>query len=388
MLLAALGWSQVEPDPASAVAQAWANRPAVRAAQTKIAEAKAAKRAAGAFPTTTFNIGRGSDRAPGSTDADLSLVQPMDLFGRRHAAARSADVLVRQAEVELRAAKLGVQTEVLDAYNAVVASQRRLAVAQRLEEIAAKLKEAAQRKLDAGDVAEIQVMRANIALARAQQVAALRAGELQSAKMRLAAAIGGEQPPEVGAFFSLEEADFDQILLMRPDLMLLAGEVDHAEAQAREQALTNRPDLRLEVRRSPWTTSAEVGLRLQVSFPLFDHGRTRELVNAANLRREAARQQLDDAELLARADVAARQTELATLATYVTQLRGLLASSQELVTLAQLGFDQGALTMVETLEASRALSEVEESLVEAEYQHARASVALSASAGHLLEVNP
>lgn len=385
-LIVSSAWGQSEPLTArQAVELAWTNRPIVQAAHAQIEEAKAHRRAATAFPATILTFGRGTDPVPGSTDSDLALIQPLDVFGRNRAAGRTADANVRVAEIGLRESQLEVQTEALTAYNELVAAEKRLVVMKGLLDLATRLHDAALRKVELGDAPEVQAIRARIELDRARQAFELRQTEVLAARQRLSGAVGGLKLGVSAEFFVAPETEGGDLLSARPDLMAFAGELQVVESRIVEQRLVTRPEVAFEARRSGWTEEVQFGVRLQVSLPLTDYGRNRNEVRALELQREAVQRRLADALVLAEAEFAATKTDVSAAAVQVQRLRELLDDARELVAITQRGFDSGALTLVETLEANRALREVEESLVEAELHLAQGQVALIRSAGQLLE---
>lgn len=370
----------------SAVQEAWQNRPAIKAAEALVEEAKAARASASAFPATTLHLGVANNSNVDPDDRDLALVQPLDVFGRTRAAAYTAETLVRLAEVELHRTKLAVQSEVIVAHSAVVASTRRLALSTELREVAQQLLHATQRRFELGEIAEVNVIRARIEFDRADQVVKLREAELEEANSRFAGALGQSeyQAQEVGEFIkipSVEDWDLAQSL---PDLMALAHEAEYADARARELNLSNRPELTFEVHRSPWVDSIRPTFRLQLSFPIFDSNRARNDVRAARLRQEAAQHQFSDALLLAAANLEAAWVSLQSADSQVERSERLVDAARELVAIAAQGFERGVLTLVETLESNRALREVEESLVEAEYRRALAVEAYLRAGGQFV----
>lgn len=373
----------------SAVQEAWQNRPAIKAAAALVEEAKATRSSASAFPATTLHLGVANNSNVDPDDKDLALVQHLDVFGRTRAATHTAETLVRLAEVELHRAKLSVQSEVIVAHSAVVASTRRLALATELRDLAQQLLHATQRRFELGDIAEVNVIRARIEFDRADQVVELRESELEEANKRFAGALGqlDIQTQELGDFVEMPATEDWDLAHSLPDLMTLAHEADYADARARELNLSSRPDLSFEVRRSPWVDSIRPTFRLQLSFPIFDSNRARNDIRAARLRQEAALHQFRDTLFLAEANLEAAWIHVHAADSQVERSERLVDDARELVAITSQGFERGVLTLVETLEANRALREVEESLVEAEYRRALAIEALLRAGGQLVVTN-
>lgn len=381
----ASAFGQGEPlSPEQAVRAAWQTRPILRAAEARVREAQAQRSAASAYPATRLEIGRGTDAVPGSTDDDLALVQPIDLFGKAGAAGRAGDRAVRVAEMTLRAARLDVQEEVLRAFNEVVAADRQRDVAAATLDLATKLLDATQRRIQAGQVPEVLAVRAGLEHARARQAFEVQRSRAEASRRRLSGVMG----PIAGVpvdFVSSTIRPTPALASTRPDLALLVEERALVEARIRQQRLANRPEVSLQARRSPWMDRAEIGLRLQVSMPILDSGRNRDAERALGYQAEAIAARLADERVRAEAEVEALTIEIAGAEAQVTRLNEMLGSSRELVEITQKGFEAGALTLVETLEANRATREVEETLIEARLRLAQLQVAYFSATGLLLE---
>ena len=381
------GHSQVL-DANRAVHHAWQNRAVVAAARAEIDREAAAKSAASAHPATRLLVGRGSDRVPGATDQDLALIQPLDIFGVGRAAAAIGDARIMIAEARLRTTQQTVQNEVLTAFNRYVLARRRLAITQELLTIARRLRDVSKQRFDLGESAEVHALRSEIEFQRASQTVALREGDLRVAATQLRTAMG--LPPEeeldiAPQFYSVSELGDIDLKSSRGDLLALAGERRLIDAEVRAEQLENRPELGLELRRSPWTDRSEFGLRVQFSLPVHDFGRGRGISKSAQLRREAADKRFNDA--LAQAESERKESLLALTTEHdqVARSQQLRDQAVRLVQMAQLGFEKGAYSLVETLEASRAQREVEDALIDAEFRLAEASVQWVTAVGYLLE---
>lgn len=329
--------------------------------------------------------GRGSDGAPGATDNDLALSQHLDLFGRSRLAAAVDRAEAEVARADVRRVQLEVQTEVLGLYNDAVAATGKLAIAKELVEIATRFRDAAKRRTQAGDVPEVQLLRAGIELERASQVQELREAESMAALARLRGAAGQFNGPVSPSFFSRTPAPGSKLAQNRPDLLVLAAEIKLIDERIRQERSATRPDIELQLRRSPWMENAQVGLRLQVSVPITDYGRTKSSVKSLRLTRQAAEMQRDDALQLAEGELRSLMVERAAAQSQVARLESLILDAKELMRINQKGFEAGALTLIESLEAARALREIEEALLQAQLQLARIDVALAATEGFLLE---
>ncbi|MFX8824850.1 TolC family protein, partial [Acinetobacter baumannii] len=85
-------------------------------------------------------------------------------------------------------------------------------------------------------------------------------------------------------------------LSTRPDLLSLKSDIESAEAEAGIARKTALPEFEVQARRSPWTDPGGVyGGRLQLTWSLYDHGRSKLETQAAMKKADAARASYDDA---------------------------------------------------------------------------------------------
>lgn len=371
--------------PRQVVQMALASRPRVVAARLRVESLQAKAKASSTQDPLRLIIGRGSDAAPGATDNDLALSQSIDWFGRNRLAGAVLRAEADIARADLRKVQLEVQAEVLSLYNDVVATEGKLAVAAELVNIAARLRDAAKRRVDAGEAPEVQLLRATIEWERASQVLELRQSEAAATLLRLKGAVGPFTEGVSLVFFSRSGESSLDLAQTRPDVLAFAAELRVTEERIRQERLATRPEIELQVRRSPWMESAQVGLRLQVSVPILDYGRNRRNIEALRLTQKAIEKQREDALRQAEAEFKTLQVDRVAAAQQMERLERLIAKAQELLRISERGFETGALTLLESLEAARALRDIEESLIDARLRLARIDVALTTVQGHLLE---
>lgn len=371
--------------PRQVVQMALASRPRVVAARLRVESLQAKAKASSTQDPLRLIIGRGSDAAPGATDNDLALSQSIDWFGRNRLAGAVLRAEADIARADLRKVQLEVQAEVLSLYNDVVATEGKLAVAAELVNIAARLRDAAKRRVDAGEAPEVQLLRATIEWERASQVLELRQSEAAATLLRLKGAVGPFTEGVSLVFFSRSGESSLDLAQTRPDVLAFAAELRVTEERIRQERLATRPEIELQVRRSPWMESAQVGLRLQVSVPILDYGRNRRNIEALRLTQKAIEKQREDALRQAEAEFKTLQVDRVAAAQQMERLERLIAKAQELLRISERGFETGALTLLESLEAARALRDIEESLIDARLRLARIDVALTTVQGHVLE---
>lgn len=374
-----------------AIATARANRPAFQAARLRVNEAMHARSALGAYPASALFVGYTSDPEVGGMDDDLVLAVPIDIFGRTSAGRNAGNALVAKAEAEFRAVAADVQNEVVTAYLDASASLALVSSAKSVQEALQNLYEATRLRVEGGAVAGIQLTRVGLELDQAKLRTEQRQTELTANIRRLEAALGPDAKASLaGAFPAIPvvAVDAKSIVAQRADLLILAAEVRAAEADARSARLRGLPDLEIQGRRTPWQeTDRRYGLRVQLSIPLGDFGRVRSESRAANTRAEAARKALADATNLALGEISAAQIEVDAARNQVSRYEVLVATARQIVERLRPALTEQATTLIEVIDATRTLREVEEGLIEARQRLAEAQARHLKATGRILEVS-
>lgn len=386
ILAATQGSQPLSLDRALELAQA--NRPAVQAARLRVAQSRLNRRALVAQPATRLDVQATFNKELRGNDDDLVLAQTIDLFGRRAANRTLGDAQVLLAEAGLRQTLSEVQADVVDRYADAAASTQLVATANAQLELAQRLLEATRKRSEAGIIAPVQVTRVGIEVERARQTFALRRSAKEAALRRLAGALGvpvdGLSVQEF-AGFEVAPVEAATLALQRADLLSIGANVRIAQANARVARTSGRPDLELSAHTSPWTYGDnQTGLRATLSIPVFDNGRVRNEVRAAEMQVKAEQQAFADASQRALAELEAVQIELQSARSQYGSFQRLLADSRELVRVSEVGFTEGATSLLEVLEANRALREVEQNIVESRLRFAQAQSAYLRTTGTLL----
>ena len=363
------------------------NRPALRSAKLSIEQARISSKALGAYAPTTFLIGASSRSELGSNDMDLQLSQPLDFFGRRSASKQVGEAGIQLSLAEYMSLATELQHDVLTAYAESVANQHQKEVAAELLKISEGLLVATKRRFDEGKVAETQVTRASIEFERAKQSAELTSADLSASLEKLSGLLGTEASKLIIESDAKIEPLLNPVVDGRADLLVLKSQVQIAEAEAGVSRVSNRPELNAQIVRSPWSNDpGYFAGRLQLSWALFDHGRAKNETNAAKKKAEAAQKLLEDATARAKAEVKAAQIALGARQSRIARYEAILASARDLVAKSQKGYSEGFGTQIDVLEATRALREVEQELVEARQQLSLAVIAQYRASGFLAEV--
>lgn len=374
----------------SALALAQSNRSSIAAARLRVTSARQARRGLGAFPSTQLLMGYSSPIEVGGSDDDLVLVQPLDVFGRTSTYRAVGDAGVRRAEAELQAELARVQADVIAQYSEAAAAGAFAEIAGKSETIAQQLYEAIKILVEEGRLPGVQLTRVGVEVERSRLTADQRRADHRAALQRLAGLLhvpAAEVSVSGFAEIHAELLDPSQLKAVRADLRALAAEVAAAEAETRVAAIGSKPELEIQGRRTAWQDSdTRVGLRIQLSFPINDFGRVRAETAAARALTESARKALDDATRLAQSGLEAARIQLVSASELMGRYEQMVVTARSLVETSTVGFGERAITLVELLEATRALREVESSAVEARLRLAEAQAAYLRASGRILEV--
>lgn len=369
-----------------ALSDARASRQAVLATQLNLDRAKLSARALGAYPALTVGVGQSSREGLGATDQDLFVSQPIDLFGRTSASANFGRAHVRIAEAERRQTLLAVQSDVMVAYFEASAATRLSMVAGDLLQVAEALQKATVRRFEEGKIPEVQLTRATIELDRAKQTSALRVAQLRASLKKLAAATGSNEPiasVDLSATISNPNVDLSQ----RPDIMALSAQASAAHAEKVVASRANLPELELLGLRTPWReSSSSYGLRVQLTWRVFDFGRSRYEQGAATKQTESIQALLLDSTKRAEAVIASIEIEIEASRRRLASYEAIRESAKDLVAKSQRGFAEGIGTLLDVLEATRSLREIEQELAESQLAVNLALASKYEAAGNLIGV--
>ena len=176
-------------------------------------------------------------------------------------------------------------------------------------------------------------------------------------------------------------------VLQRPDMMGAQATLEERQAQVRVLRRERRPDIEIQARRNGVTGRGSTALRAVVVVPLFDFGSNRNERRA--LEAEVRGQQAQIALLRSQAAMQVEQALLRlrqgrqTIERYRRPATGIVALTLDLLRKTQIGYELGASTYLEVLEAQRTLRQVQteylQALVGARTSEAQLESALGAT---------
>lgn len=360
-----------------AIARAVESDPGLRAANAGVDAARGGLRQARVRPNPQLSAevenfnGEGELRGFDGAETTFSLSQEIELGGRRSARIRLADRELHGAELERAVRGLDLIRDVQTAYyNALAAgelvliAEERLRTAEALNTSVARRVAAARDPLMAGARAEAGLAEARIALTRARAAAA-------NARATLASLLGGDTG------FALIPADF---------ALPRAGEHDHAEPGeaapdlARLAAARDRANAAINVERSlAWQNPTlsfgyrqfaadddEGALVAGVSIPLGIFDRNQGAVARARAEQRRAEFDLEAGRRSLMREFAALQRAISADAAAISSTEDeVIPQAERALGLAQDGYNRGAFSYLDVLEAQRALTDARQARVDA-----------------------
>jgi len=332
------------------------------------------------------------EQAKETPHQSLTASQPIELGGKRGRRIAVAEAVMRTGEAELARAQADVRAQVRLAYYAVAANQARLAIAVDVQGIARRSRDVASERHEAGAVARLEVVQAELNLDQAENEATAVAGERDASRAELNSLIGRDpraptQVVEDLADVALPAAEAAAAAAMagNAELAVLDRQMTEAVARAALARAQQMPDPILEgavTHDAPgefvWGWRYAVG----VTVPLFTRHRAAVRVEEATIaqlkaQREALVQRMEGAvaAALVRANTQRRQ--------YMRYRDEILPRSREVEAMAEESYRAGQTNLVALLQALQAAREARAKAVQAayDYQVALAELQRAAAVG-------
>jgi len=354
------------------------------AAVSRIAQARAAARAAGAarLPEVGATASAAKDRhdsaTSGSDRAALSVGYEVDLWGGREAGITSAQARVAAAEYRGAAAALILQADVASNYFRILALKDRLAIARENLEAARQLMNLVQVRFDNGAAAALELAQQRTTLLSIQAEIPVLEQSLKQTQHALAILLARAPEGFTVKGASLAELAVPAIstgappalLERRPDIRVAEAELVGANADIGAARAALYPSLNLSASAAltglaagPSTTVAALAASLAQT--IFDGGRRQAQVELTR----AARQELTESYV---------QTVLASLKEVEDSLVAFTASrdrsalveqaaqqARRAYELARIRYDSGVADLLALLDAQRTRLSSEDNLVQA-----------------------
>ena len=348
------------------------NNPALRLAHTREAEAEGLARQANAFPNPAVAVTNETVSRDGQNYSEtyLNLTQRFPLPGERGARADATGWALEAARARVRADSASLFFEVKRAFVEAGLSEVRLAITERVTEVFRQgARNAAIREAE-GDISLYSLQRIRVERVRYENLLA-EAGLATSAAQRDLALLifpngevsGNEETIRVAPLELLGvpplELDLDRVLESaidrRPELVAADAEVGAARAGSRLARAERIPDITATggyKRQSDGFSGAFLGL--SVPLPLFDRRGGAVATSEAQIRASEERLELTRRQVQADLRKAIESYRSLRLRSALLE-EDILGGDPDLLEMAQVAYDAGEMTLVELLDAARAL---------------------------------
>ena len=344
----------------------------LRAARYAVDIARARLLQAGALPNPRIGLGTGSDvmfNNEGEYSASIGISQEFPIAGRLLRQKDVARIDIELAQAEILDAERRLAGEVTANVYRVLVADRQIEARDALSAVDERLAHAAQSRFKAAEVSELDVNTIALDLQRLAQERALlqteRTTTLQSLNRQLGrptnAVLAVIEPlPAINAALSLDEALSK--ITRRPDLRLAQLQINRAQADIALSRAQRWEDwsvgLGIQQDRQSITGAppqgADRALNLSVTIPLPLRNSSRGRIAGAEAVAAQAEARAEALRLEIESDIAAAHAQ-------VTSLHGLLHNyetnllpvSERSVALAEKGYTQGLLSIVEVVQVQR-----------------------------------
>lgn len=348
---------------AEAVELALQNHASLRASQHELQAAQAQLRGAAALASPEVRItpgGIGSEPA----DERLSVEQPLEINGARRARTRVARGALNETTAAAALARAELVRRVKTAYWDAALADQLVGLDHGNLEFAQAMLKAANAQYELGNQPQVQALKAEVEVSRAQQDLIRSEAARARARARLNTLLGREvqapltladAPTPVNGVWQLD--DLTELgLRQRPDIQQAQAAVETARGEVSSAKAARRPDLSVIGRLTP---EGDGGLALSLNLPQVDWGSRKADVQRAEATVAAREQHLELARTEARLEIANALTDLQSAQMQAAEYRErVLELSRKLGDLAMFGYREGASAFLDVLDARRTLRAV------------------------------
>lgn len=377
------------------------NNPSLTAQRYSVEAAEGRQQQAGSMPNPRLELTNTSNSLlsnGGEYSRSIGLSQDIPVGGRLGAQQDVADAGLRLSVANLRQTEASLAGQVATSYYRLLVLKRQIATRDALIDVDQKLLDATTARMQAGEVSPLDVSTAELETERLKEQQALLQNQYEAELANLNQMLGRPArtplmladtlPADntVGDLGDLQQ----QALKERADLQ--AAQFEGAQAQAAVTLARSERwedwtvgvssgQSRLDVTGAPpQATEHEIGVTLSIPLPLWN--RNKGNVAAALSSGRQADADVTALKLQIQNEVATAFSQLQRLSEVTARYRDrLLPLSEKSVALAQQGYSQGQVSIVEVVTAERQHSEIEIAFLDSLDQYLQAYVALNRAAG-------
>jgi outer membrane protein, heavy metal efflux system len=350
------------------------NNLGLRLARAEAAEAAGLAVQTRAYPNpvigTSFDPLFGAERTGGFTyEAAIALSQQIEWGNLHRARVQAAEGLLAAAHARARADSLRLAYEVVRTYVEATAAEERTERLGEVTDVVRTATAAAEERYGEGDLAGFDLRRLRVEQARYETALELGALDGAAARRRLALLIlpdealegGIEVAPASGLDVLPPSVPLSDVFAAaernRPEVDAARAEVDAARAALEAARLKRRPSPTVSAgaqRQQGGLYGPTLGISLPL--PVFDRNAGQIAAEQARLGQAETRLALAEREVAA--DVRRAFETYASLGRRVALVRsGLLAGTEGLLATARVAYGEGALSLIELLDAANAYRE-------------------------------
>jgi cobalt-zinc-cadmium efflux system outer membrane protein len=383
------------------IALALQNNPQPAVARASLEAARNRASSLKSLPNPVLQVVAGFSGSDEARDEEIILSQPLDLFGQRKAQRRVLEAQARAAQAGSTLVTRALIIEVKNAAAQLFAAQEAESLGASQTEITQKFVAAARRRAELGDVPPVQAQRAELELLRVENELTNARAERLVRRAVLNQLVG--RAPETPLRVALTEGEISKVgdgitienlppspsdippsifsqrgsmlagLINRPDILSAQATLKAQRAQVEAIGKQRLPQVELQARRSAVFGSGDIALRAVITAPIFDFGSIKNEKRAAQSEVKAQEATIALLKTQATAQVEQAIVRLDQQRATVSRFQnGIVPQTLDLLRKTQIGFDAGASTYLEVLEAQRTLR-----AVQAEYLQALVGVRTS-----------
>jgi cobalt-zinc-cadmium efflux system outer membrane protein len=356
--------AQETPPPLTlqdAITAARANHPALKAAANDVIAASANLTGASILRNPEIIIAPSILGKAGS-DSLLSVVQSLELNGARKARTKIASGQLETMKAELLITEKDVVLAVQKGY--WMLAQAQALVAFDMENVihAETLLATAKKQVELGNEPESHIIKAELELARIQQQLTGSKNAALQAQSTLNAYMGRDSITQIKLADALtynpvildDKSIFQKGIANRPELLrdqalvaIALGEKDAIRAE-------NRADLSIQLRQESWDGNGGVGISL--SLPIFDWGSANADFKRSEANIVSQRYRMESTRLTVRQEIDSAMIAANNAETQIIMMRDkILKPAEKLAQMTTIGYQEGAMTYLEVLEARRTM---------------------------------
>lgn len=297
------------------------------------------------------------------SQGSLTLNQPVYLFGAGSLARRGASLELQNSLLAYERAVETITNEVETAFLNAALTKALVGVSEQAVSTAEERLRIANVRYDTGDVAYFEVLRAEVSLATSQEELLQAQTNAELALSSLSQKMGRDMsadmeivPPDpdsvepVEIDISLDEA-IDKALENRKDLQILENAISLAEIG--KLSLRNRPTLALSGNYAYQDTVTGFGdkdswrVLLNLSYTLFDSGRSSAQMDSAESQKNALEEQLEETKSVVALQVENAYLKYNEAIERITVSGRTVDSAAEALRIAELGYREGVITYLD-----------------------------------------